>query len=1119
MNDRLRLIAATVKKHYAALPHKVKASDIVQQNPRGVKWLKPEGSNENPKGFKWAPVNKGLFKPLEGSRLAVVLHEIRDHYGKYDSQLAQLAQQALSGAGDIGKKGDIYTQIRDRLAVHGKGEAGPMFLGQRGAGTSWAGRAREIAQSYNWHRVGAGLSLDQAVADYINKTAKDHLKTNNEQFRAAHNVFGLGSEARNKATPESRHAFMAGLRAHLMGEQTDKLSPQLAKAFKAIDYHEEHMSSLAALRYLMKKHNMTEDQARRVMILHKQHKEAKPVQGSMVGDESYGGLSEDQFSDEAILKSIRRLAQNEEHLHGVLGEHQVLKKPGIKHAAPDTNVTEVKPTSPAWYPRKSGQMDSGVGHVNPKAKASQFKRMAEARQYAIFGKKPQPKRVEGVRHDSQTQQGTHTDEGLLNTYAEYAGVRHALIAMGAIPPKTAAESRQEYDRNVQKFVNVFVAHARQHINDNPDDEVSRLYLEGAKKLHAPNEDEIEYGPGKQVRRVHLDPMGMSITGLSTAAYPLLKKVANKIGVKVRQPQFKPAPEMSNLPPDPQDQRDLLESANGSDYEAAAAKFLHALDQYGQPQVQPTKPPTDFGSQRPMYEIVDNGAHEDDFSLGTIPQEARLEGSSPDVEEIERTRTPKPRTKYDHPKIRQSIADHLAGGGNYESTVGMLKDTHGLTRAQATAQLNNYNKLKAKPQPTSVPPKPTGRVKPLGSGMRSTKRVFARDDDTGPTQPTKPSKPITAATMKPGEYPNRGLLDDDEPLPRGANHVNYQPGMQPPGDNPPNDDQKFTVNVRAPHEFNFSNRLDKELPRHLVMRHATRLAQPHAEAFGQHAGITDAAQSHKALSQHIYKAIQMHAGRSDPSVGTSVYNFTTDHPDGNKRTGRIVVNGESRKPQEYAVSAAAATRKLARGDSRPGHGLKKPEGRTYKIQPTNAQPQSDRALAASNRGARREDYPNPVIERAKALKLAQQLKLQAHAHLKAGLELDKMGKDEAKQRAWAKEDELNQQVKQLQDQHGFEENEIYGASWDNLKQLQNDAMIEHDEATSGTPRGWGMIDPSTPQGDEPIQHSAYRAPAGGVVVRGTAYKGGSMIPNMEGAFMNPPKSRMSRLAAARHSTRK
>ncbi len=44
---------------------------------------------------------------------------------------------------------------------------------------------------------------------------------------------------------------------------------------------------------------------------------------------------------------------------------------------------------------------------------------------------------------------------------------------------------------------------------------------------------------------------------------------------------------------------------------------------------------------------------------------------------------------------------------------------------------------------------------------------------------------------------------------------------------------------------------------------------------------------------------------------------------------------------------------------------------------------------------------------------------------------------------------------------------------------------------------------------PRRYAAYRAPAGGIVARGTAYKGGEMIPNMEAGFMNPKPKRKPR----------
>lgn len=41
-------------------------------------------------------------------------------------------------------------------------------------------------------------------------------------------------------------------------------------------------------------------------------------------------------------------------------------------------------------------------------------------------------------------------------------------------------------------------------------------------------------------------------------------------------------------------------------------------------------------------------------------------------------------------------------------------------------------------------------------------------------------------------------------------------------------------------------------------------------------------------------------------------------------------------------------------------------------------------------------------------------------------------------------------------------------------------------------------------EKPEQYAAYRAPAGGTVVRGTYYQGGKLLPDLEGAFANPPK---------------
>lgn len=46
--------------------------------------------------------------------------------------------------------------------------------------------------------------------------------------------------------------------------------------------------------------------------------------------------------------------------------------------------------------------------------------------------------------------------------------------------------------------------------------------------------------------------------------------------------------------------------------------------------------------------------------------------------------------------------------------------------------------------------------------------------------------------------------------------------------------------------------------------------------------------------------------------------------------------------------------------------------------------------------------------------------------------------------------------------------------------------------------------ANPRQKSPVRHSAYRAPRGGAVVRGTFYQGGKLIPDLEGEFANPPQ---------------
>lgn len=48
----------------------------------------------------------------------------------------------------------------------------------------------------------------------------------------------------------------------------------------------------------------------------------------------------------------------------------------------------------------------------------------------------------------------------------------------------------------------------------------------------------------------------------------------------------------------------------------------------------------------------------------------------------------------------------------------------------------------------------------------------------------------------------------------------------------------------------------------------------------------------------------------------------------------------------------------------------------------------------------------------------------------------------------------------------------------------------------------ILDNDNPIEEEPVKKQAFRAPAKGVIIRGTQYKGGELLPDMQGKFVNP-----------------
>jgi hypothetical protein len=168
-------------------------------------------------------VHKSIDASLHGSRLAAHLIEVRDRFGASDPALRKMATDALARLDRTDYKGrDPFTAIRDRLLVHGN-EARDNLHSDRDPQKNpieYRDRARELATSYNWHRVGHALHVQDAVAEYLDKVAKDHIK--GSHHRAAYEIFGREhpegtplADDQGRRQGGLREAFWAGLREHV----------------------------------------------------------------------------------------------------------------------------------------------------------------------------------------------------------------------------------------------------------------------------------------------------------------------------------------------------------------------------------------------------------------------------------------------------------------------------------------------------------------------------------------------------------------------------------------------------------------------------------------------------------------------------------------------------------------------------------------------------------------------------------------------------------------------------------------------------------------------------------------------------------------------------------------
>lgn len=140
---------------------------------------------------------KEMLPHMVGSRLAVVLREIKHSVSGDNQRLQKLTSNAL--AGNVHPK--LYEAIRDELF------------------RSKNPRAVQLARQYNWHKVGEGLERDRHLRDFVINASKGTVHEGHHQMlRRFYNgvVHGKGGP-----DDRTRGAFYQAMRQHLQ-ERTGK---------------------------------------------------------------------------------------------------------------------------------------------------------------------------------------------------------------------------------------------------------------------------------------------------------------------------------------------------------------------------------------------------------------------------------------------------------------------------------------------------------------------------------------------------------------------------------------------------------------------------------------------------------------------------------------------------------------------------------------------------------------------------------------------------------------------------------------------------------------------------------------------------------------------------------
>ena len=620
------------------------------------------------------PIQKSSFAgnkvwaPLRGSRLGYLLAEIKSDFGSRDSTLKDLVDKALAGQTKGNRDGeDVFTAIRDRLKLHAKlmPPAVPNVgatAGVNAENSRRRERARDIVNSYNWHRMADAVQLDELVKKYIDSVAKDHIKDRAAR-EAARRFSSTGNYKRNpQAFDAARNdsttylgAFWKGLRGYV-----NKNMPGL-------------------------------------------------------------GAYQKNYSDEMMDRSLRRLALIEEQNEDVKNTKSYYHKPRPSESG--ANEVHWKDYL-SWLP--AGESSAkGLGS-GPKTNVEQYARIyasALPEKYglfdkigSLFGSKEEQPQLNGIRFRSHPN-GKYDADNATAAIQEIDALKLALEQTGVIKPQAKDESNQEYTNRANATLASYLPAVRGHAHADTHG-LGSWYNKTADKMRVVPEGqdihEIEKA-SKTGNRSYLPAAGVGKFELANAVTPLVRKVATERGdllpkFTVTNPVYPELPEeeeildLANVPDE-----DTLHTLPEHEKETGAADLLHKLD---------TENKGIFGSEKKPYEVVDD-IHDDtplDFDLPGI-------GKSPEIDEIEahdpysnlKNILAKAKShlkkrvgaakKGQAKEVNQFIANSLYNRKTAEEILADIQSKFNLTSTQANKLYENFKKLKTKPTPTNKQPLP------------------------------------------------------------------------------------------------------------------------------------------------------------------------------------------------------------------------------------------------------------------------------------------------------------------------------------------------------------------------------------------------------------------------------